>query len=259
LFLRTHPTLAYLYRVYLARKLLCHVPVGRFLEIGVGSGKFYEELENRGFSGLCLDLNPQLIREHQIRRGASGGSVQFQPVDFFSLEEEFDFVLAFEVLEHYRDDQACLKKWESLLKPGGTLIFSVPAHMRHWTRNDTCAGHARRYEKGQLIKTLGAAGFRIQKFYCYGFPVLNWTYLLSSILFRGRPQDYSPPGRGASKESSEYYLADFNKTAQSGTRRFPRLSKWLVHEVLWWPVLQLQKPFLQSDHGIGYMVMCRKD
>jgi SAM-dependent methyltransferase len=256
--LRTHPTLAYLYRSYLARKLLCHIPVGRFLEIGVGSGRFYEELENRGFSGLCLDLNPQLIREHQMRRGASGGSVQFQSVDFFSLQEEFNLVLAFEVLEHYQDDQACLKKWESLLKPEGTLIFSVPAHMRHWTRNDTCAGHARRYEKGQLTKTLSAAGFRIQGFYCYGFPVLNGTYLLSSLLFRGRPQDSSLPGGRASKERSGSYLADFNKTAQSGTRRFPWLSKWLFHEVLWWPFLQLQKPFLKGDHGIGYMVMCRR-
>jgi 2-polyprenyl-3-methyl-5-hydroxy-6-metoxy-1,4-benzoquinol methylase len=258
LFLRTHPTLAYLYRSYLALKLLCHVPAGRFLEIGVGSGKFYEELESRGFWGLCLDLNAQLIQEHQTRRGAWEGSIQFQSVDFFSLQGEFDLVLAFEVLEHYRDDQACLRKWESLLQPGGTLIFSVPAHMRHWTRNDTCAGHARRYEKSELIKKLSAAGFRIQEFYCYGFPVLNGTYLLSSILFRGRLQDDSPPGRGVLKERSESYLADFDKTAQSGTRRFPWLSKWLLHEALWWPVLQLQKPFLKSDHGIGYMVKCRK-
>ena len=275
----SNPTLAYLYRRFLARQLLQNVPAGKFLEIGVGSGRFYEELEERGFSGLCLDLNPHLIRQHQSGRRTTENLIEFHSQDFFALQEEFDLILAFEVLEHYERDDICLRKWQSLLKPKGTLIFSVPAHMHQWTRNDSRAGHARRYEKRELVSKLAMTGFQTEVIWCYGFPLLNWTYPLSSLIFKNKSESLEQierqfPALSQSIQSSislpmlkadgnyqgaQAQAADFEKTSQSGIRRFPAASDCVLHEWLWFPFLQLQRPFLKGDRGIGFLVKCGKN
>ena len=271
----SNPTLAYLYRKYLARQLLNNVKAGRFLEIGVGSGAFYEVLESRGFRGLCLDLNPRLIEEHRSRQISSKQRIRFAAQDFFTLEETFDLVVAFEVLEHYREDTVCLRKWSEMLNPGGLLLISVPAHMRQWTSNDTRAGHARRYEKTELKTKLLEQGFQILRCWCYGFPILNWTYPLSQSLapgtvssppestatelVEGNPaRSLNLPASSSQLQNSREFLANFSRTADSGTRRFGWMSCWVFHEVLWWPFLQIQKPFLSSDLGIGYLVKCQR-
>ena len=271
-----NPTLAYLYRRFLARRLLEGLPAGRFLEIGVGSGDFYEELAWRGFSGFCLDLNSDLVREHQSSLTSQTNQIEFRTANFFSIKDQFNLVVAFEVLEHYEEDRLCLEKWMSLLKPEGRLIFSVPAHMRQWTVNDTRAGHARRYERPELMKKLLVSGFLIENFWCYGFPVLNFTYPLSSGLSRAeiRPADarggpnpdlvalsaHASSGKhgGQASLSSDPLMTDFQRTSQSGTRRFPVLSKWLLHEAVWFPFLHMQRVALNGDLGTGYIVKCRK-
>jgi SAM-dependent methyltransferase len=240
------PTLAYLYRRFLANQLLKNTKAGKFLEIGVGSGRFYEDLVERGFHGLCLDLNAELIGKHQSR--ARGTEVEFQARNFFSLSERFTLLVAFEVLEHYQDDLACLRRWWELLEPAGALLFSVPAHMRQWTQNDTRAGHARRYEKLELIGKLGATGFQIEQFWCYGFPILNLTYPLSSkfaVALEG-PQ------------SSDPLMTDCGKTCVSGMPKFPWLSRILFHKWVWSPALYAQLLMKERDLGIGYLVKCRK-
>jgi SAM-dependent methyltransferase len=270
-----NPTLAYMFRKYLARQLVNDVPVGRFLEIGIGSGRFYEVLESLGFDGLCLDLNPRLIEEHQAGQSPSRERIRFLARDFFAVEENFDLIVAFEVLEHFQDDGACLRKWFEFLNPRGTLLFSVPAHLRQWTINDTRAGHARRYEKTELADKLKRAGFQVLIFWCYGFPILNWTYPFSQLLSKGDSLSVRHVAESGSlnidagtklnsvesalqKPSSEPFMASYSRTADSGARRFQCLSRWVFHEMLWWPFLKLQKPFLNGDLGIGYLVKCQK-
>lgn len=254
-----NPTLAYLYRRWLMGRLLQPVVPGRFLEIGVGSGNLHEDLVARGGRGVCVDLNPALIREQRRRSSHLAGVVEFRARDFFQVEGSFDLVLAFEVLEHYLDDRQCLARWRDLLTPEGTLLFSVPAHQRRWTSNDDRAGHARRYEKAELMRKLGQSGLAVEAFCCYGFPVLNWTYPLSSLLF---PQLGQTPGAAVTEEvlspTAASSMKNLGQTAGSGARRFARLAKWLLKERLWRPLLLLQRPFLQGDLGTGYMVKCRK-
>ena len=246
-----NPTLAYLYRRFLANRLIQEVPPGRFLEIGVGRGRFFEDLANRGFHGLCLDLNPELIAEHQRHPAFRSRAVEFKVQNFFALDDRFNLIVAFEVLEHYERDLDCLRKWVELLQPGGTLIFSVPAHMRQWTSNDTRAGHARRYEKPELLEKLNSCGFQVERFLCYGFPLLNLTYPLSSGCFRR-----SASAVRVLEGEEDARMADFQKTASSGTRRFAGLSGWLFCELAWFPWLHAQRPFLMGDFGTGYLVKC---
>jgi len=227
------------------------VSPGRFLEIGVGRGRFFEDLANLGFHGLCLDLNAEVIAELQRPESFRSPAVEFRTENFFALEERFNLIVAFEVLEHYEQDRECLRRWLELLQPGGTLIFSVPAHMRQWTANDARAGHARRYEKRELQEKLNDCGFQTEHFWCYGFPFLNLTYPLSVGLSRPGSDKQQAGNDGDAR------MTDFQKTASSGNRLFPGISGWLFREALWFPCLQLQRFFLQDDLGTGYLVKCR--
>jgi SAM-dependent methyltransferase len=248
-----NPTLAYLYRRFLANLLLQGVSPGRFLEIGVGRGRFFEDLIRWGFHGICLDLNLELIAEHQRGEVLRSRAVEFRSQNFFAIEERFDLIVAFEVLEHYEQDLDCLKKWLDLLQPGGALIFSVPAHMQQWTGNDTRAGHARRYERRELMEKLKACGFQVEHFWCYGFPLLNLTYPLSVGLSRSTAAESHVDSGGDAR------MADFQKTASSGSRLFPGFSGWLFCEPLWFPWLHCQRLFLDGDLGTGYLVKCSRE
>src|SRR5262245_18646037 len=158
------------------------------------------------------------MAEQAMRESIKSWPVEFQAQSFFSLAERFDLLVAFEVLEHYADDADCLRKWVELLQPQGMLIFSVPAHMRQWTRNDELAGHARRYERSELLEKLGACGLTVERLWCYGFPVLNLTYPLSSVLPRRSVPTVTTPERDDTR------MANFQRTLSSGDRRFPGLS-----------------------------------
>lgn len=243
-----NPTLAYLHRRFLANRLLAGVPAGKFLEIGVGSGRFYEDLIQRGFSGLCMDLNAELIREHQTSTILPTDKVEFRTGNFFTLSERFDLLVAFEVLEHYQDDLACLQRWNELLRPGGRALFSVPAHIRQWTENDQRAGHARRYEKAELSDKLKTAGFEVETLWCYGFPILNFTYPLSSKLAAAH----------AAPDKCDPLMADYGKTSVSGVRAFPWLARFMDQKWFWVPLLHLQLLTTEYDLGIGFLVKCRK-
>ena len=61
--------------------------------------------------------------------------------------ESYDAVLLLDVLEHVKDDEASVAVGASLLKPGGILICTVPAHMWLWTKPDEHHHHFRRYSR----------------------------------------------------------------------------------------------------------------
>jgi hypothetical protein len=49
----------------------------------------------------------------------------------------------------------------ALLEPGGTFNLLVPSHPRLMSPFDRAIGHYRRYTKGELIRKLESAGFRV--------------------------------------------------------------------------------------------------
>jgi SAM-dependent methyltransferase len=73
----------------------------------------------------------------------------------------FNGVLMFDVLEHLEDDVAALRSACRMLKPGGKITLTVPAHMLLWSRVDFLSGHKRRYNLQTIEAVLGAAGFNV--------------------------------------------------------------------------------------------------
>ena len=98
----------------------------RVLEIGCSGGHTLEWLKNTGFCSWAAGVEPYA----ELR--ASSGAVD----QFFKLDIErtlpnlapasMDLILCLDVLEHLVDPWETLRKLDTLLKPGGLWIISVP-------------------------------------------------------------------------------------------------------------------------------------
>lgn len=217
---------------------------GRFLEVGAGTGRLTRSFLERGFSGVCYDLGAE--NRDRLRRSLSSFGERVQVVD--SLEQvetgSFDYVLAFEVLEHIATDTEALRSWVRFLKPGGRILISVPAHMRKYNSEDRAVGHYRRYEKKQLerlFRDVGCAGVQLMS---YGFPL--------AIVTRRGNQLLSCWSSGGQKDAA---LTPEALSIRSGVERSGaslRLSRILNRHTLA-PLIVLQRLFFGSDLGDGYV------
>jgi SAM-dependent methyltransferase len=165
--------------------------LGDVLEIGCGQGGFAARLAP--LSRSFLGLEPDSLSFEVSRRRAASGPVTILNVaaEQLSLHPEFDTVCAFEVLEHVEDDRAALHSWVSRLRPGGTLLVSVPAFRDRFGPSDEAVGHFRRYDPSQFAGLLSEAGLEDVRLRLYGHPIgqlLDWVRnrLAERLLRRAR-------------------------------------------------------------------------
>jgi 2-polyprenyl-3-methyl-5-hydroxy-6-metoxy-1,4-benzoquinol methylase len=102
------------------------------LEVGCFPGGFLRYLSERfGYEVSGVDYVPDTVAvaEKLRRSGAQVGSITHG--DFLTTPAEpiYDLVCSFGFLEHFPDPEAILARHVEWLKPGGTLIVSVP-HFR---------------------------------------------------------------------------------------------------------------------------------
>lgn len=229
--------------------LLEGLPVGRVVEVGCGSGALLRELASRGHECVGLETSPEAVDvAGQMLAVYPKARVLAQAEQGW--DESFDLLMAFEVLEHIENDHGALKEWVRWLRPGGTVILSMPANMDMWSQRDAWAGHYRRYGREDMVKLAEAAGLVVEKLECYGFPLSNLTHWLGNLSVRG--QDYA--GGGMTQEEA---------TAASGTDRttaikyFPWQRSMLGRAIMG-TACQIQKPFLGTTLGDGYLLVGRR-
>jgi 2-polyprenyl-3-methyl-5-hydroxy-6-metoxy-1,4-benzoquinol methylase len=98
---------------------------GKLLEIGCAKGAFLSMAKDKGISVEGIELNNYAAEQAR----ATGLNVHTQMLDKFLNQgnsEKFDFVCAYQVLEHVADVKSFLDDAIACLKPGGTLFISVP-------------------------------------------------------------------------------------------------------------------------------------
>jgi SAM-dependent methyltransferase len=109
--------------------LLDHVAPGeRVLDLGAGDGAFAAELAAAGCEVVAVDVAEEALRRARARvpgldarRIGEGGPL---PLD----EDSVDVVWAGEVLEHAADVVGLLAEVRRVLRWGGTLLVTTPAH-----------------------------------------------------------------------------------------------------------------------------------
>jgi SAM-dependent methyltransferase len=217
-------------------------PSGSFIEVGAGTGEMTKEFLSRGFSGTCYDIGFE--NRDITRSNLSEWEGQVDVADSLTSvpEGRFDYLFAFEVLEHIEDDLAALKEWTKHLRSGGVAIVSVPAHSSKFGPTDEAVGHVRRYERDELFVLFHQAGFTDCKVFCYGFPLGNITSIVSDRVYRRT--------RVSQDDQVE-------RSMLSGIER-PRIANSLApvaKSSIMIPFCWLQRHFFSQDWGDGYVLV----
>lgn len=132
----------------------------RLAELGCGSGGLLPGLARFG-DVVGIEADPTL-REAALARGLPvlPGAL---PDDLPMGDSALDAACLFDVLEHLDDERGALARIRSLLRPGGLLFLTVPAHPWLWSRHDELLGHRRRYTLPRLRRIVEGAGLRIER------------------------------------------------------------------------------------------------
>jgi 2-polyprenyl-6-hydroxyphenyl methylase/3-demethylubiquinone-9 3-methyltransferase len=102
----------------------------RVLDVGCGEGRLAGELLRAGFAVVGIDVAEEPLR--RARRAHPDLDVRLVPVhgDWPLEDASFDLVWAGETIEHVPDTAGWLSEVRRVLRPGGILLLSTPAHGR---------------------------------------------------------------------------------------------------------------------------------
>jgi 2-polyprenyl-3-methyl-5-hydroxy-6-metoxy-1,4-benzoquinol methylase len=110
--------------------LLEHVPAGaRVLDVGCGEGWFTAALAEAGMEAVGIDVAQEPLR--RAREREPDLDLRCVPLEgeWPSLRDvSFDAVWAGEVIEHVADTAGWLSEVRRVLRSGGALVLSTPAH-----------------------------------------------------------------------------------------------------------------------------------
>jgi len=164
---------------------------GSILDVGCGDGLLFDRLMEFG-DVEGIETSRELV---------DPANPQFQKIhigpfdDSFRPGKQYSLILLLDVLEHIPDPGATLRRCESLLKPGGSLVLTVPAFNVVWTNHDVLNHHMTRYRRATLLPLLQKAGFTIEDsayWYQWTFPVKLAQRFIEK-LFRLRPANPKIP------------------------------------------------------------------
>jgi SAM-dependent methyltransferase len=148
----------------------------RVLDMGCGAGRHAFEVYRRGGDVVAfdqdadelagvLDLFGAMREAGEVPAGAEADIKQGDALALPFADEEFDRVVAAEVLEHIPDDTAAIAELVRVLRPGGTIAVTVPRWLPEricWALSDAYheveGGHVRIYTGRELVSKLTTAG-----------------------------------------------------------------------------------------------------
>ncbi len=96
---------------------------GRLLDVGCSSGVFLSEMKSLGWRAKGIEPSEKASRHAKEKLSLD---VACSDIDSYQAKEKFDVITMRMVLEHVYSPSKILKKVNSMLKDGGTLVLIVP-------------------------------------------------------------------------------------------------------------------------------------
>lgn len=145
---------------------------GPALDIGAAGGGNTRVLRAHGWRPVALEYSADgatvaAERGLAVVRGDATGMP--------AASGSFDLAIAFDVIEHIEDDYLAAAEIRRVLRPGGTLLVTVPADMRLWSAHDVASQHFRRYDRDGLVRIITKAGFEVDELW-------SWNVLLRPVV-----------------------------------------------------------------------------
>jgi 2-polyprenyl-3-methyl-5-hydroxy-6-metoxy-1,4-benzoquinol methylase len=156
-------------------------PPSRVLDLGCGDGLLADSLRALGHTVVGVD---------RVKHDGLGAHLdQFVEADLeqglpAEVGDNFDVVVAVDLIGHIRDPERMLREAAERLRPGGTLFVSVP-NFGHWYPRARIAagrfdydrrgildrGHVRFFTRASAERTFEAAGLDLRRAESVGLPV----------------------------------------------------------------------------------------
>lgn len=165
---------------------------GHVLEVGSGIGNLSQFFLEKNFMLTASDLRDEYINILQDKFGKHQHLAGVRSIDlvaenfetrFHDLLQQFDTVVALNVVEHIKDDALAIANCKKMLKPGGHLVVLVPAYQALYNSFDKELDHYRRYNRKSLNKLFTSQSLEIvHARYFNAVGIFGW--FINGSLFR---------------------------------------------------------------------------
>jgi SAM-dependent methyltransferase len=130
------------------------------LDLGCGDGRLTAELDAAELTAADVS---RVALDRARRRLPAARIAELDPDSPLPLDDgAFDLVLCAETVEHVRDVQLLFSEVRRVLRPGGTLALTTPAHRALVRPPHPLSPHLRLFTRGSLRRLLGELGFDVR-------------------------------------------------------------------------------------------------
>lgn len=153
----------------------------KVLELGASLGYFSRIFKDRGFDVWASDISSFIVKKaHKLQK-----DIKFSVIDAekrIKIGQNFDYIIAFDVVEHFENPEAAFKNIFKKLKNGGCFILSTPFPTKRSLSDPT---HINVHNASWWLKLSRKTGFRKPKVIYATF--VPFLYRISKYLSIGFP------------------------------------------------------------------------
>jgi glycosyltransferase involved in cell wall biosynthesis len=155
------------------------------LEIGYGDGLLLKNLKTKN-EVVCFGMNDPVKGAQETYTGYFKSDLHEGLPDFPEQYKKYDYILLLDIIEHLLNYQDVIGNASKYLKPGGTIIMSIPNFVNIYVRMNILFGRITYEERGLFDKNhlrifnlknarrlIGKFDYEIEKTYYTPIPVIE--------------------------------------------------------------------------------------
>jgi SAM-dependent methyltransferase len=131
-------------------------PDAQILDAGCGSGRNMVDFASYG-AVTGVEISDASVERARMRD--VGEVLQCSITSLPFADGHFDLAVCLDVIEHIEDEQGALAELYRVVRPGGSLLITVPAYQWLWSEHDVINHHQRRYTRKTLSVAAAQAGW----------------------------------------------------------------------------------------------------